>query len=154
VQALIIQNGNAYKEGLGSNWAKIAEYWANPAAHPEMINAFLSLDYNPDTWTDEYAHLSQPGQREIQADLLQDYKTNVDSYPAWQAWLRQHKPPTLVVWGKNDPSFVAAGGEAFERDVPDAEIHLLDTGHFALDEKTDEIANLILAFMTRHGDRL
>jgi pimeloyl-ACP methyl ester carboxylesterase len=165
VQALIIQNGNAYKEGLGPNWAKIAEYWANPAAHPEMMNAFLSLEvtrlrhtsgtshpdrYNPDTWTDEYNHLSQPGQREIQADLLRDYKTNVDSYPVWQAWLRQHKPPTLVVWGKNDPSFVAAGAEAFKRDLPDAEIHLLDAGHFALDEKTDEIANLILAFMTRH----
>jgi len=74
----------------------------------------------------------------------------VDSYPAWQTWLRQHKPPTLVVWGKNDPSFAAAGGEAFKRDLPDAEIHLLDAGHFALDEKTDEIANFILAFMTRH----
>ena len=97
-----------------------------------------------------YIHLSQPGQREIQAELLHDYKTNVDSYPAWQTWLRQHKPPTLVVWGKNDPSFVAAGGEAFKRDLPDAEIHLLDAGHFALDEKTDEIANFILAFMTRH----
>jgi len=167
VQALIIQNGNAYKEGLGSNWAKIAEYWADPVAHPEVLDVFLSLEatrhrhtagtshpdrYNPDTWTDEYIHLSQPGQREIQAELLHDYKTNVDSYPVWQAWLRQHKPPTLVVWGKNDPSFVAAGGEVFKRDVPDAEIHLLDAGHFALDEKTDEIANLILAFMTRHPD--
>jgi pimeloyl-ACP methyl ester carboxylesterase len=106
-------------------------------SHPER--------YNPDTWTDEYVHLSKPGQREIQADLLYDYRTNVASYPAWQAW--EYKPLTLVVWGRNDPSFTAAGAEAFQRDLPDAEIHLLDAGHFALDEKNDEIASLILAFL-------
>jgi pimeloyl-ACP methyl ester carboxylesterase len=82
-------------------------------SHPER--------YNPDTWTDEYAHLSKPGQREIHADLLYDYRTNVAYYRAWQAWLREHKPPTLVVWGRNDPSFIAPGGEAFRRDLPDAE---------------------------------
>ena len=112
-------------------------------SHPER--------YNPDTWTDEYAHLSEPGQREIQADLLYDYRTNVASYSAWQAWLREHKPPTLLVWGRNDPSFIAAGGEAFKRDLPDAEIHLLDAGHFALDEKNDEIASLILEFLAKHS---
>ena len=106
--------------------------------------------YNPDSWTDEYAHLSKPGQHEIQAALLYDYQTNVASYPAWQAWLREHRPPTLIVWGRNDPSFVAAGGEAFKRDLPDAEIHLLDAGHFALDEKNDEIASLILKFLVKH----
>jgi pimeloyl-ACP methyl ester carboxylesterase len=110
-------------------------------SHPER--------YNPDTWTDEYAHLSKPGQREIQADLLYDYRTNVASYSVWQGWLREHKPPTLVVWGRNDPSFIAHGAEAFERDLPDAEIHLLDAGHFALDEKNDEIASLILAFLAK-----
>ena len=109
LQALIIQNANAYKEGLGAKWAGIAQYWADPKAHPEVFDAFVSLTateqrhtlgtshperYNPDTWTDEYAHLSRPGQREIQADLLYDYRTNVASYPAWQAWLREHKPPT------------------------------------------------------------
>jgi pimeloyl-ACP methyl ester carboxylesterase len=165
VRALIIQNANAYKEGLGAKWTAIAQYWADPKAHPEVFDAFVSLPateqrhtlgtshperYNPDTWTDEYAFLSRPGQREIQAQLLYDYRTNVASYPAWQAWLREHKPPTLVVWGRNDPSFIAAGGEAFKRDVPDAEIHLLDAGHFALDEKNDEIARLILAFLARH----
>jgi pimeloyl-ACP methyl ester carboxylesterase len=167
VQALIIQNANAYKEGLGAKWASIAQYWADPKAHPEVFDAFVSLAateqrhtlgtshldrYNPDTWTDEHAHLSKPGQHEIQAALLYDYRTNVASYPAWQAWLREHKPPTLVIWGRNDPSFIAPGAEAFKRDLPNAEIHLLDAGHFALDEKNDEIARLILTFLARHSD--
>ena len=164
VQALIIQNANVYEEGLGAKWAGIAQYWADPKAHPEVFDAFVSfvateqrhtlgtsrLDrYNPDTWSDEYAHLSKSGQHEIQADLLYDYRTNVASYPAWQAWLREHKPPTLVVWGQNDPSFIAPGAEAFKRDLPDAEIYLLDAGHFALDESNDEIANLTLAFLAK-----
>ena len=167
VQALIIQNANAYKEGLGAKWAGIAQYWADPKAHPEVFDAFVSSAateqrhtlgtshsdrYNPDTWTDEYVHLSKPGQHEIQAALLYDYRTNVASYPAWQAWLREHKPPTLVIWGRNDPSFSAPGAEAFKRDLLNAEIHLLDAGHFALDEKNDEIARLILTFLARHSD--
>lgn len=165
VQALIVSNANAYQEGLGKKWAVIDRYWNNPKAHPEVLDAFISLQaaeqrhtlgtshperYNPDTWTDEYAHLSRPGQREIQGDLLYDYRTNVAAYPAWQAWLRQHRPPTLVVWGKNDPSFIAAGGEAYKRDLPDAEIHLLDAGHFPWDEQLDPIAALVLDFMSRH----
>jgi pimeloyl-ACP methyl ester carboxylesterase len=165
VQSLVIQNANVYKEGLGLKWAGIAKYWADPKAHPEVLDTFMSLAateqrhtlgtahperYNPDTWTDEFAHLSRPGQREIQGDLLYDYRTNVASYPAWQAWLREHKPPTLVVWGRNDPSFISAGAEAFKRDLPDAEIHLLDAGHFALDEQNDEIANLVLEFLAKH----
>jgi pimeloyl-ACP methyl ester carboxylesterase len=167
VRALIIQNANVYREGLGAKWAGIAQYWADPKAHPEVFDAFVSRTatearhtlgtahperYNPDTWTDEYAHLSKPGQREIQAALLCDYRTNVAAYPAWQAWLRQRKPPTLVAWGRNDPSFIAAGAEAFRRDLPDAEIHLLDAGHFALDEANDETARLTLAFLARHAD--
>ncbi len=103
--------------------------------------------YNPDTWTDEFAILSRPGEREIQASLLYDYRTNVASYPAWQAWLREHRPPTLVVWGRYDPSFIAPGAQAYKRDLPDAEVHLLDAGHFALDEKVDEIARLMLEFL-------
>jgi pimeloyl-ACP methyl ester carboxylesterase len=164
VRALIIQNANAYKEGLGAKWAAIAQYWADPKSHPEVFDAFVSLAateqrhtlgtshpdrYNPDTWTDEYAKLSRPGQREIQANLLYDYRTNVASYPAWQAWLRERRPPTLVLWGRNDPSFITPGAEAFKRDVPEAQIHLLDAGHFALDEKNDEIARLILDFLAR-----
>jgi pimeloyl-ACP methyl ester carboxylesterase len=166
VQALIIQNANSYTEGLGPKWTGIAKYWSDRHAHPEVFDTFVSPKateqrhtlgtshperYNPDTWTDEYAHLSKPGQREIQADLLYDYRTNVALYPTWQAWLREHKPPLLVVWGKNDPSFIAPGGEAYKRDAPDAEIHMLDAGHFALDEKNDEIAALVLAFLARQN---
>jgi len=165
LQALVVQNANAYKEGLGPKWAGIAQYWGSPDAHPEVLDAFMSLSateqrhtagsshpdrYDPDSWTDEYAHLSRPGQREIQGALLYDYRTNVASYPAWQAWMREHKPPTLVVWGGNDPSFIAPGATAFRRDLPDAEIHLLDAGHFAFDEKVDEIATLMLQFLHRH----
>ena len=164
VQALVIQNANVYQEGLGAKWAGIAKYWADPKAHTDVFESFVSFAateqrhtlgtshperYNPDTWTDEYSHLSKPGQREIQSDLLYDYRTNVASYPTWQTWLRAYKPPTLVVWGRNDPSFIAPGGEAFRRDLPDAEIHLLDAGHFALDEKNDEIASLILEFLAK-----
>ncbi|APR36335.1 alpha/beta fold hydrolase [Paraburkholderia sp. SOS3] len=166
VQTLIIQNANAYREGLGAKWTGIAQYWADPNAHPEVLDTFISFAateqrhtagtshperYDPDTWTDEYAHLSRPGQREIQGALLYDYRTNVASYPAWQAWLRAHKPPTLVVWGKNDPSFIAPGAEAYARDLPNAEIHLLDAGHFAFDEQVDEIASLMLDFLKKNG---
>ena len=165
LHALIIQNGNIYRAGLGKKWTKIAEFWADPKAHREVLNTFLSFDatkdrhtagtshldlYDPDSWIDEYDHLSRPGQREIQGNLLYDYRTNVASYPKWQAWLRDHQPPTFVVWGEHDPSFVAPGAEAFKRDLPNAQIHLLDAGHFALDEKTDEIADLILQFMAMH----
>lgn len=165
LHALIVQNGNAYDAGLGSKWSKISEYWADPEAHPEVVDAFLSYEgtkqrhlagtthreaYDPDSWDDEFAHLSLPGQRQIQAALLYDYRTNVASYPAWQAWLRERQPPTLIAWGANDPSFIAAGASAYLDDLPEAEIHLLDAGHFALDEKNDEIARLILDFMGRH----
>jgi pimeloyl-ACP methyl ester carboxylesterase len=165
LHALISQNGNAYQEGLGPKWSKIAQYWADPKAHQDVVDAFLSFQateqrhiagtshldrYDPDTWTDEFAHLSKPGQREIQTALLYDYRTNVAAYPKWQEWLRTHKPPTLVAWGANDPSFIPAGATAFKRDLPDAEVHLLDAGHFALDEQTDETARLILDFMARH----
>ena len=165
LEALITQNGNVYQAGLGAKWGKIAQYWADPAVHPDVVDAFLSPEateqrhtagtshperYDPDVWTDEIAHLAKPGQRDIQAALLYDYRTNVAAYPIWQAWLRHHKPPTLVAWGANDPSFLAAGATAFRADLPDAEIHLLDAGHFALDEKTDEIAALILGFMAKH----
>ena len=164
VRALIIRNANAYKEGLGTKWTAIAQYWAEPRAHPEVFDSFVSQAateqrhtlgtshpdrYNPDTWTDEYAHLSQVGRSEIQADLLYDYD-ECRFNPAWQAWLREHKPPTLVAWGRNDPSFIAPGAEAYKRDLPDAEIHLLEAGHFALDEKNDEIAGLMLAFLVKH----
>lgn len=168
LQSLIVQNGNIYQVGLGPKWAKIAEFWADPKAHPEVLDGFLSYEatrdrhtagtthperYNPDTWNDEYASISRPHQREIQAALLYDYRTNVSSYPAWQHWLHEHQPPVLVVWGAHDPSFVAAGAKAFQQDLPGAQIHLLDAGHFALDEQTDQIAQLILHFLSAQDEQ-
>ncbi|UNK49861.1 alpha/beta hydrolase [Lysobacter sp. S4-A87] len=165
VQAIVVQNANAYEEGLGAKWAAIREYWRDPESHPEVVDAFLSREsteqrhtlgtsyrerYNPDAWTDESAHLSKPGQREIQGLLLYDYRTNVASYPVWQAWLRKQQPSALVIWGKNDPSFIAAGADAYKRDLPGGEFHLLDAGHFALDEKVDEVSLLMLSFLDRH----
>jgi len=165
LETLIIQNANAYEQGLGAKWEAIREFWNAPAEHPGVVDEFLSREsteqrhtlgtshperYNPDTWTDEFTHLSKPGQREIQSLLLYDYRTNVASYPAWQAWLRERQPPALVIWGKNDPSFIADGAQAYRRDLPDGEFHLLDAGHFVLDEKVDEVALLMLSFLERH----
>jgi pimeloyl-ACP methyl ester carboxylesterase len=164
IRAIIVQNANAYQEGLGAKWAGIARYWTDRAAHDDQVDAFMSLEgarqrhigtsphperYNPDSWTDEYAILSRPGERAIQADLLYDYRTNVAAYPRWQAWLRAHRPPALILWGRYDPSFIVPGALAYHRDLPDAEIHILDAGHFALDEKTDEIAGLVTDFLDR-----
>jgi len=164
VDALIVQNANAYREGLGAKWAGIAAYWAHPQAHPEIFTAFSSLEgakqrhiagsphperYDPSLWADEYAMLSRPDEQEIQEDLLYDYRTNVASYPQWQAWLRTHRPPTLVLWGRYDLSFITPGALAYRRDVPDAEIHVLDAGHFALDESVDQIAALTKDFLDR-----
>jgi pimeloyl-ACP methyl ester carboxylesterase len=138
-------------------------FWADRAANEAALRAnLLSLDatrqrhvgtsphperYDPDLWTDEFAFLSQPGQLQIQSDLFYDYRTNVASYPAWQAWLRAHRPPLLVLWGRYDPSFALAGAEAYRADVPDAEVHLLDAGHFALDEAPDAVATLTARFL-------
>lgn len=162
LRGLITQNGNMYSEGLGKKWASIAQYWADRSAHPEVFDAFMSFEatkvrhiagspnperYDPEQWQIEFASLSRPGQREIQSDLLYDYRTNVASYPKWQQWLRDHQPPTLVVWGSYDPSFIAAGAEAYQRDVPHADIHLFAAGHFALEEKLDDIASVTLNFL-------
>ncbi|BAQ49934.1 MULTISPECIES: alpha/beta fold hydrolase [Methylobacterium] len=164
VSALIIQNANAYTEGLGAKWQGIARYWADPTSHPEQVDVFTSLEgakqrhlgtspnperYNPDTWRDEHAILGRPGEREIQAALLYDYRTNVASYPAWQAWMRKHPRPALILWGRYDPSFIVPGAEAYLRDMPNAELHLLDAGHFALDEATDDVARLTRDFLGR-----
>ncbi len=166
LRAVVIQNANAYREGLGAKWVGIADYWVDPDKHPDQLEAFISLAaarrrhlagspnperYNPDTWTDEYAMLTRPGAREIQASLLYDYRTNVAAYPRWQAWLRENRPPTLVLWGRYDPSFIVTGAEAYRRDLPDAEVHLLDAGHFALDEKVDEIAARMIDFLEKVG---
>lgn len=168
VLGIVVQNANVYAEGLGPKWAGIARYWDDPAAHPEEVEKFTSLEgarqrhigsspnverYDPDTWTDEFAFLSRPGQREIQSALLYDYQTNVASYPAWQAWLRTHRPATLVLWGRYDPSFIVPGALAFARDVPGAEIHVLDAGHFALDEESERVGSIVRDFLDRRLER-
>ena len=165
VLGIIIQNAVSHEQGLSPLWEARRKYWANPAQELEGLKAnFTSLDatrlrhlgssphperYNPDAWNDEYAFLSRPGQADIQTTLFLDYRTNVASYPLWQQWLRERQPPTLVVWGKYDPSFTVAGGRAYADDVPNAEIHILEAGHFALDEATDEIAALVRDFLGR-----
>ncbi|QDY44339.1 alpha/beta fold hydrolase [Candidatus Pantoea soli] len=162
VQAIIIQNANAYQEGLGKKWTDIARYWQDRSSHPEQLRAFTSLEgarqrhlgnspspehYNPEEWLQEYDMLSRPGQQAIQASLLYDYRNNVKSYPLWQKWMREHRPKALVLWGRYDPSFIVPGAEAYRRDLPDAQIHILDAGHFALDEATGKVAALTLAFL-------
>jgi len=106
---------------------------------------------NPDTWTDEFYFLNQPGQADIQTDLFFDYRNNVKSYRTWQLWLRKHQPPMLVLWGRYDPSFVLAGAIAYRRDVPAAEVHILDAGHFAVDEQASEAIRLTDKFMQKLG---
>jgi pimeloyl-ACP methyl ester carboxylesterase len=103
--------------------------------------------YDPDLWTDEFAFLNQPGQAEIPLDLFYDYRTNIDAYPTWQAWMRQKQPRLLVIWGKYDLSFDLSEPEAYRRDIWNAGVHVLDAGHFALDTKANEIAALVDQFM-------
>jgi pimeloyl-ACP methyl ester carboxylesterase len=166
VQALVVQNANAYEDGLGPVWNSRKAFWADRAKYEATVRANLaSFDANrtrhlgnsphperfdPDTWTDETAFLQQPGQLAIQMDLFYNYRTNVASYPAWQAYLRKYQPPTLVVWGRYDKSFMVEGARAFSRDVPHAEIHELDAGHFALDEATDAVAEAMQRFLASH----
>jgi pimeloyl-ACP methyl ester carboxylesterase len=165
VQALIIQNAVAHDEGLGPLWQKRREFWADRAANEASLRTNFSSfaatrqrhvgsnprpeTLDPDRWTDEFAFLSRPGEDDIQIDLFYDYRTNVASYPAWDAWLRLHQPPTSVIWGKYDPSFLVAETAAYQRDLPKAEIHILDAGHFALYDKPDEVAELVGDFLQR-----
>ena len=166
VKALIVQNAVASEDGLGPAWEIRKAYWKDRAGYEsKVIPDFVSLAgarerhlgsspreerYNPDTWLDEFAKLSRPGQQKIQADLFWDYQTNVASYQKWQDGLREHKPPILVLWGKYDSSFAVDGAFAYRECVPDAEVHILDAGHFALDECVDEIAWLICDFFRKH----
>jgi pimeloyl-ACP methyl ester carboxylesterase len=162
-RALIVQDAVAHNEGLGANWVTRRAFWADRAAHDEALRKnLLSLAatktrhvgddpntelYDADLWTDEYAFLNSPGQAQIQSDLFYDYRTNVDAYPTWQAWMQKTQPRLLVIWGKHDLSFDAGEPERYRKDVPKAEVHVLDAGHFALDTKADEIAELVREFM-------
>ena len=162
IEGLIVQNAVAHNEGLGAIWKPRRAFWADRATHESTLRTnLLSLAatrsrhlgndprierYDPDLWTDEYAFLSQPGQADIQTDLFYDYRTNVDAYLTWQAWMTERRPRLQVIWGKHDPSFDLSEPEAYRRDVPDAELHVLDAGHFALDTAADEIAALVRRF--------
>jgi pimeloyl-ACP methyl ester carboxylesterase len=163
VDALIVQDAVAHNEGLGANWKKRREFWVNRKENEDALRKnLLSLEttrtrhvgddpdverYDPDLWTDEFAFLSQPGQAQIQSDLFYDYQTNVTAYPKWQEWMRKNQPRLLVIWGKHDLSFDLGEPERYRNDVPDADVHVLDAGHFALDTKPDEIAGLVRYFM-------
>jgi pimeloyl-ACP methyl ester carboxylesterase len=163
VQALIVQDAVAHNEGLGANWATRRAFWADRQTNEEALRKnLLSLAttktrhvgddpnvdlYDPDLWTDEYAFLNSPGQAQIQSDLFYDYRTNVESYPKWQAWMQKEQPRLLVIWGKHDLSFDPGEPERYRKDVPKAQVHVLDAGHFALDTKADEIAELVSQFM-------
>ena len=165
VQALIVQDAVSHNEGLGANWATRRAFWADRPAHEAALRAnLLSLAttktrhigddpnvelYDPDLWTDEYAFLNSPGQGQIQSDLFYDYRTNVDAYPKWQAWMQKTQPRLLVLWGKHDLSFDSGELERYREDVPNAEVHVLDAGHFALDTKADEIATLVSEFVRK-----
>jgi len=163
VQALIVQDAVAHNEGLGANWVTRRAFWADRSGQEEaMRKNLLSMAatktrhvgddpnvelYDPDLWTDEYAFLNAPGQAQIQSDLFYDYRTNVDAYPKWQAWMQKTQPKLLVVWGKHDLSFDPGEPERYRKDIPNADVHVLEAGHFALDTKADEIATLVRSFM-------
>jgi pimeloyl-ACP methyl ester carboxylesterase len=163
VSALIVQNAVCHNEGLGALWNTRRAFWAERAKYEAALRKnLLSLEttrgrhlgsdpnvelYDPDLWTDEFAFLSQPGQADIQTDLFYDYRTNVQSYPTWQQWLRDNQPRLLVIWGRYDPSFESSEPEAYRRDVPNAEVHVLEGGHFVLDTQADTAATLIRQFL-------
>ena len=169
VTALIVQNGNVYEEGLKQFWNPIKAYWADGSqAHREALRAGLTLAATrsqyldgvrdpsrvaPDAWLHDQALLDRPGIDQIMLDLFKDYGSNVALYPQFQAFFRSRKPPTLIAWGKNDAIFPADGAHPYLRDLPGAELHLLDSGHFALEDKGDEIAALMLDFLDRQLPR-
>jgi pimeloyl-ACP methyl ester carboxylesterase len=164
IEALIVQDAVAHNEGLGANWKTRRAFWADRAAYEDKLRTnLLSLDttrtrhvgndphperYDPDLWIDEYAFLNKPGEADIQSDLFYDYRTNVEAYPKWQAWMQKTQPRLLVIWGKYELSFDPSEPEAYRRDVPKAEVHIVDGGHFALDTAADEIADLVRRFMS------
>ncbi|HEY2487063.1 MAG TPA: alpha/beta hydrolase [Candidatus Binataceae bacterium] len=165
ISAIVSQNGNAYEEGLSEGWNPIRAYWEVPSqSNRDQLRAFLKPEttawqythgvpdatrVSPDGFTLDNFYLARPGADEPQLDLFGDYKTNVALYPTFQKYFRDHKPPLLAVWGKNDPFFLPAGAEAFKRDIPGAVVRFFDTGHFALETHVSEIAAAIREFLAR-----
>jgi pimeloyl-ACP methyl ester carboxylesterase len=166
VQALVVQNGNAYDEGIKHDfWKPLKDYWKERTAErEEPLRGFLTREatimqytagvrdiesISPDNWNVDQPLIERPGNSEIQLALFYSYGSNPPLYPKWQAYFRDYQPPTLITWGKNDPIFPAAGAEPYKRDLKNLEFHLLDTGHFALEEDGDKIADLIRDFLRR-----
>lgn len=163
IDAMVFQNGNIYEEGLGAVWESRKAFWKDRAANEAaVIKGHQSVEttrsrhigsdsniqaYDPDLWMDEWAYLNRPGQGRIQADLIYDYQNNIAAYPAWQGWLREHRVPTLVIWGKHDQAFTVPGALAFRRDAPKAQVHILDGGHFVMDTRLTEVAKLTDRFL-------
>ncbi|MBL1074386.1 alpha/beta hydrolase [Nocardia sp. 2] len=166
VTALITQSGNAYMEGFTPFWKPLFDHADDRAAHEHEVRPLLEADatkwqylhgvpadrvalISPDTWTLDQAYLDRPGNKEIQLELFADYKVNLDGYPDFQKYFAEHQPPTLITWGEHDEIFGADGARAYLRDLPDAELHLLDAGHFALESHGHEIASYIRDFLER-----
>lgn len=167
VQALVVQNGNAYHEGIDNDfWKPLKAYWKEKTTEREKpLRGFLTREatvmqytegvrereaISPDSWNIDQPLLDRPGNAEIQLAMFHSYGSNPPLYPKWQAYFRDYQPPTLVAWGKNDPIFPAAGAEPYKRDLKNLEFHLLDTGHFALEEDGDKIAELMRNFLRRN----
>jgi pimeloyl-ACP methyl ester carboxylesterase len=165
VQALVLQNGNAYEEGLGPGMQTLKPYWQDRSVNEEAIRGFLRLEatrtqyldgvpdattVNPDLWELDQRYLELPGRDRVMLDLLYDYQNNIKLYPRWHEYLRANRPPAVLAWGQNDQFFPPAGARAYLQDLPEAELHLLDTGHFATATHSDEIAELISAFLHSH----
>ena len=163
IEAIIVQNGNAYAEGIGSGFDAMKPFWAKRNVETEKpVRALLTLEttrfqythgtknvkqISPDNWTFDQLFLDRPGNDAIQLDLFYDYQSNLGHYDRWHEYFQTSQPPTLIVWGKNDPFFTVEGAKAYQRDLPKAELFLLDTGHFALEEEGDFIAEKIKAFL-------
>jgi pimeloyl-ACP methyl ester carboxylesterase len=166
VQSLIIQNGNAYEEGLQEFWQPLKAYWQERSTQNEAkLRQFLTIEatkwqythgtrnpeaISPDTWNLDQSFLDRPGNQEIQLSLFYSYGSNPPLYPQWQEYLRTHQPPTLIVWGKNDQIFPPEGAHPYQRELNNLEMHLLDTGHFALEEEGEAIASYIRRFLEKH----
>lgn len=166
VQSLIIQNGNAYDEGLREFWVPLKKYWAeNTKENKDALRSLLTIDatkwqythgtrdeakISPDNWTIDQRLLDRDGNQEIQLAMFKSYGSNPPLYAAWQEYLRAHQPPTLIVWGKNDHIFPADGAHPYKKDLKNLEFHLLDTGHFALEEDGEKIGNLMLNFLKKN----
>lgn len=163
IESLIVQNGNAYAEGLSAAWEPLRALWAKRSAETEKpVREFLSAattkfqythgvkdltKISPDSYTLDQVFLDRPGNDAVQLELFYNYASNLVLYPYWQGYFRTHQPATLLVWGINDPFFTVEGAKAFQRDLPKAELHLLDTGHFALEEENETIAKHIVRFL-------